>query len=426
MARPHKTYDAYKDSGIAWLGDIPEGWSVLNCKFAYSIQLGKMLQNDPENSEDIQVPYLKALNVQWEMIDTEHFSHMWVSPSDFEKYSVKDGDLLVCEGGEVGRAAILKNSPQNCIIQNALHRVRVKKGNNLKYLVYLLETASSSQWLNIICNRATIAHFTDEKFGSLRIALPLHKEQKAIVDFLDAKSEQINSLIEKKQKQIELLQEKRAALITQAVTKGLNPKVKMKPSGITWLGDIPEHWDIWKYSRLYKSGMGETILTENLFDEGFIPVMSATEKEDVLGYVANARTMLSAGDLIIPARGNSIGYVKLVKEECTSTQTTIFSKSVSDKTVSEFVYYYLNAFRPVLFFFDRTAIPQITVENVSCNPIVVPPLDEQKTIANFLDKETAKIDNLAHKIEASIALLEEYRTALITSAVTGTIDVRAS
>ena len=191
---------------------------VLECKFGFSIQLGKMLQNEPQTPRDERVPYLKALYVQWESVDVTDLPEMWASPEDILKYSVQSGDLLVCEGGEVGRAGILWNSPAKCIIQNALHRVRPRKDNCSQYLMYLLEVVSYRGWFDILCNKATIAHFTSEKFGGLSIALPPPNEQRAIAAFLYQETARIDALIEKIRKSIELLCEYRTALITAAVT----------------------------------------------------------------------------------------------------------------------------------------------------------------------------------------------------------------
>ncbi len=207
-----------KDSGVEWLGEIPEGWKALECKFGYEIQLGKMLQNEPQSIYDENFPYLKALYVQWENVNVDDLPHMWASPSDIDKYSVVEGDLLVCEGGEVGRAGILYNPPNKCIIQNAVHRVRPKGDNSNKYLMYVLEVASYRGWFDILCNKATIAHFTGEKFGWLPISLPPAGEQLSISSFLDSETSRIDMIIEKVKTSIEKLREYRTALISAAVT----------------------------------------------------------------------------------------------------------------------------------------------------------------------------------------------------------------
>ena len=267
-------YPAYKSSGIEWLGDVPERWKVLGCKFAYAIQLGKMLQNAPQSAADVKVPYLKALHVQWETVDTSDLPEMWVSQQDIKKFVVKSGDLLVCEGGEVGRAGILTDAPDDCVIQNALHRVRAKGKNEAWYLMYLLEVAASSGWVEIICNKATIAHFTGEKFGEFSIVKPPPDEQRTIAAYLDRETTRIDALIEKKRRQIELLQEKRTALVHDAI---YNPSTRTMRIG--YVADqifrpIPrKDDDIYTPVGLYNWGRGifhkEPIVGAELGDSDF-------------------------------------------------------------------------------------------------------------------------------------------------------------
>jgi type I restriction enzyme S subunit len=206
-----------KPSGVEWLGDVPEHWEVKRAGLAYKIQLGKMLQPDTSTSDDEQFAYLKALHVQWEKIQTDDLPVMWASKYELSKYSVKRGDLLVCEGGEVGRAVILQDDLENVIIQNSLHRVR--SNNNLNtFLMYVLENAASKHWFEILCNKATIAHFTGDKFSALRIPLPPLPEQQAIAAFLDRETAKIDELSAKVTTVIERLKEYRTALISSAVT----------------------------------------------------------------------------------------------------------------------------------------------------------------------------------------------------------------
>ena len=232
-------YPHYCDSGIEWLGNIPDHWQVVSAKLSYEIQLGKMLQNDSENFTDMEVNYLKALHVTWSGVKTGDLPMMWASLADLKKYSVNDGDLLICEGGEVGRASILKkDNDEPWVIQNALHRVRSSSLANVEYFNYLLRHIADSGWFDILCNKATIAHLTGEKLGALKVSIPSLTEQATIARFLDHKTQQIDQLIAQKQTLIGKLNEQRIALITHAVTKGLNPAVTLKDSGVEWLGEV--------------------------------------------------------------------------------------------------------------------------------------------------------------------------------------------
>jgi len=207
-----------KASGIEWLGEIPEYWGTVPVKRKYEIQLGKMLQNHPASDADIPVPYIKALYVHWGKVDTSDLPDMWASPADLKQFRVKNGDLLVCEGGEAGRAGIVDSAPDPCIIQNALHRVRGEDAD-VRFLQYVLQTVSTGGWFDVLCNKATIAHFTREKLAALRIPMPPSLEdQRAIVAFLDSETARMDTLAQQIEKSIDLLREYRTVLISAAVT----------------------------------------------------------------------------------------------------------------------------------------------------------------------------------------------------------------
>ena len=175
-----------------WLPNDAVTWRHGAVKYFYQIELGRMLQNEPASSRDLEVPYLKAQHVQWGNVRLKELPTMWAAPKDIEILRVHEGDLLVCEGGEVGRSAIVQsNPPENCIIQNALHLVRGKQGNNVRFLGYLLRHAADQGWFDVLCNRATIAHFTVDKFGEIYFALPGIDEQSAIAEYLDRETARI-------------------------------------------------------------------------------------------------------------------------------------------------------------------------------------------------------------------------------------------
>ena len=207
-----------KPSGVEWLGDVPTHWTVAETKNFYEIQMGKMLQPQPAKTTDIEVPYLKAVNVQWYSVQTDNAQTMWASPEEIEQLQVIPGDLLVCEGGEGGRAGIAKAIPNGFIIQNALHRVRPKRAGRNELLQHLMKVISETGWFDAINNKATIAHFTKEKFASLPIPVPPLEEQDAIVDFCEKNSADIEISIALAHRQIELMEEYRTRLIADVVT----------------------------------------------------------------------------------------------------------------------------------------------------------------------------------------------------------------
>ena len=437
-------YPDYKDSGIAWLGQIPSHWDVNAVRRDFDIQLGKMLQPTPNGPFDSENPYFKAQHVKWEAVQTTGLPFMWARPVDEVKYGVRNGDLLVCEGGEVGRAGVVFNPPDRAIIQNALHRVRSLGTSDIRLLMYLLQHIASQGWFDILCNRATIAHFTSEKFGDLPIPVPSLPEQQAIAAFLDRETARIDALVAKKEQLIELLQEKRAALISHVVTRGLDSKVPTKDSGVDWLGEVPAHWEIRRLKHLVtKIGSGKTpsggaeryvsdgimlLRSQNVHFRGLqlsdVAFIDATTDDEMAG------TRVREGDVLLNITGASLGrccearlryfranvnqHVCIIRPDGVLSDSSFLARAVESQSLQDQIFNYENGV-------SRDAL---NFEQIGTLVLPAPMIKEQRTIAAFLDRETAKIDSLTTKVQEAIDRLNELRAALISAAVTGKIDVR--
>lgn len=205
-----------KDSGVEWIGEIPEDWKISKVGLFYEILLGKMLQPNSKGNDTLE-KYLCATNVGGNKLSFNTVKEMWFSKSEKEQYLLKKGDLLVVEGGDVASSAIIEFDIDNIYYQNALHRVRAKKGLN-EFLRYWLMSAKGLGYFDMICNKATIAHFTKDKFSFLPLVVLSLEEQQAIVSYLDQKCTQIDSLIAIKQRKIEKLQQYKKSLIYEYVT----------------------------------------------------------------------------------------------------------------------------------------------------------------------------------------------------------------
>ena len=199
----------------------------------------------------------------------------------------------------------------------------------------------------------------------------------------------------------------------------------VKETDVDFIGSIPVHWEVVPVKYFSTFRMGQTILKEDLIENGKFPVYSATEKDHYFGSINNPQFILDEGDIVIPARGNSIGHIKLVHEKAVSTQTTIANFVDQDKVSSKFLFYFYKAFRENLFPYDNTAIPQITVEKIKDNKVALPPISEQTQIADFLDRKTAQIDNIIAKKEKMLTLLDEKKKAVINEAVTKGLNPNA-
>lgn len=221
-----------KDSGVEWLGKIPAHWTLTQIKYGYIITLGKMLQKNRLSKSEKLKPYLKAQNIQPTGIDLTNMDHMWFSPEEIIKLRLVCNDVLVSEGGDVGRSAIWQDEIEECYIQNAINRVRPFNKNSSIFLHYWLTFLKESDFISTLCNKATIAHYTVEKLASSPLLLPNEDQQTHIGQILNQKTKQFDILIEKQLHQIDLLKERRTALISAAVTG----KIDLR----NWTAPIPE------------------------------------------------------------------------------------------------------------------------------------------------------------------------------------------
>ena len=210
----------FKDSQIPWIGQIPKHWEVTKIKMYYKVILGKMLANNPSSIDDTLENYLSAINIKFEGVNTSEQKQMFFNKREKELYLLKQGDVLISEGGDAGTACVYNNEFYPCYIQNAVHKVITKNSKKAinKFLYYWIFFIKSVGYVNLICNKATLMHFTKEKVENNFIFLPPLNEQKEIAEFLDKKCEKIDRLNENYTKQITTLKEYKKSLIYECVT----------------------------------------------------------------------------------------------------------------------------------------------------------------------------------------------------------------
>ncbi|MEE1941957.1 restriction endonuclease subunit S [Streptomyces sp. TRM 70361] len=209
--------DVRKNSGLDWLGTIPSTWPVMPVTYQFEVILGKMLNQERSHGTHL-APYLRNTNVQWDRIDTEDLLQMDFPPEESKRYALQQGDLLVCEGGEPGRAAVWQGHMQKVYYQKALHRVRARAYSSPRWLFYCLRAATAQNVFAVEGNTTTIAHLTGEQFRAHRFPFPDRKTQDRLTAKLDADNQSQRQLEKKLHQQIALLAERRQALITAAVT----------------------------------------------------------------------------------------------------------------------------------------------------------------------------------------------------------------
>lgn len=414
-----KRYPKYKDSGVEWLGEIPEGWVLTHLGYESSLIVP---MRDKPTRFDGSIPWIRIEDFAGKYISDSKSGQM-VSSELIKEMNLKvypPGTVLCSCSCTMGCTAIVTNP---LISNQTFIGIIPGKGILSDFLYYFLKSGSAA--LQSIGSGAIQQYLSREEFSQFSLSLPPLPEQTAIASFLDRETARIDALIEKKQRQIELLQEKRAALISQAVTKGLDPTVPMKNSGVPWLGEVPEHWEVTKVKFVLES-----------LDHRRIP-LSSEERADM--------------DKKYPYYGASgiIDYVEdylfdepllLVSED----GANLLSRSTPLAFIANGEYWVNNhahILKPkfgklfywegVLKTFDYTPLitgaaqPKLTADNLSSIEIPSPSVDEQTQIVDYLREKLEPIYCTINKITYSIERLSEFRSALISAAVTGKIDVRA-
>ena len=416
----------------SWQPCTAVNWRRLQIKRAFAVTLGKMLQSSPAHISDAEVTYLKAQHVQWDGIALADLPTMWASEAEVNALLVKQGDLLVCEGGEVGRSAIVGDSPKDrTIIQNALHLVRGINGANPRFLNYLLRHAFDQGWFDVICNKSTIAHFTVEKFEDMWAWLPDNSQQRAIADYLDRETTRLDALVEEKERLLDLLTEKRRALITRAVTRGINPNVPLRDSGIPWLGEIPAHWETERARWLFRerderSDTGE----EYLLTVSHLTGVTLRSEKDVNMFEAATKEgykICLSGDLVINTMWAWMGAmgVSFLDGIVSPAYNVYEPKAHLDPSYADALVR-LSAFAQEVTRYSKgvwSSRLRLYPEGFFAVSLPVPPLSEQREIVAHIENETCKLDGLRDATERTAVLLKERRAALISAAVTGQIDM---
>ena len=427
-------YPAYQKSSLPWVEKIPQHWRITNVKRHFQVRIGKMLTTEPQTPTDVEVPYLKALNVQWNAVNINNVHTMWASQDEARQLEIRPGDLLVCEGGEGGRAAIVIDPPKGFIFQNALHRVRAKHGSLNPYLLRVMYGIASSGWFDALNNKATIAHFTKEKFEALVIPIPPLDEQAAIVRYLDHTDDLINRYISAKERLIALLEEQRQAVINQAVTRGLDPKVKLKPSSAHWLGNVPERWEMRRAKQLFNPrrelARPDDVQLSATQAYGVIPQDEYEQKVGrkvvKISLHLDKRHHVEVDDFVISMRSFQGGLERAWATGCIRSSYVVLHPT-SEVNVVFFSYLfksqaYIQALQSTANFIRDGQ--DLNFNNFCAVDLPVPPAAEQRETAMALGQATSNIDANIARTRHQIDLIIEYRIRLIADVVIGQIDVR--
>lgn len=432
----HKAYPAYKPSGVEWLGEIPAHWEVQRLKNVATVNPASLPESTPP-AWDLEYVDIGNVDSNGVVVGMELMSFD-DAPSRARR-RVCDGDTIISTVRTYLKAvAYMDKPPANRIVSTGFAVLRPREEIQPKFLWQLVQSAGFINAVVAHSEGVSYPAIAPTRLACLPVWIPPKEEQVFVADFLDRETAKIDVLIEKKEGLIELLQEKRTALITYAVTKGLDPTVPMKDSGIEWLGHIPGHWEVRRLK--YLTSINDEALPESTdpdfeisyADIGNVdPTRGITDREPYVfaNAPSRARRIVQNGDVIISTvRTYLRAIAPIVDPEPNLIVSTGFAVIRPRRYLDPgFAAYALQA----PYFVERVVANSVGVSYPAINatklggfPIALPSQNEQGAIADFLDGEAAKIDALIDKIQEAIGRLKEYRTALISAAVTGKIDVR--
>ncbi|MBC9798244.1 restriction endonuclease subunit S [Sinomicrobium weinanense] len=416
-------YDAYKPSGIEWIGEIPSHWEVRRFGHLFSFSRGLGITKQDLKDEGIPcVNYGEIHSKYGVFVNPEIHPLRYVEESYLEiadKSLLNRGDFVFADTSED-----LEGSGNFTVLDSDLptfagyHTVIARHENrcNYKYLAYCFDSLEFRNQIRSAVSGIKVFSITQAILKSTKVQLPTYTEQIKIAEYLDRKTAEIDRLIADKERLLELYEEEKATLINQAVTKGLDPNAKMKDSGIEWLGKIPEYWEVKKLKYVSFLRSGNNIVSEQIKDSGDFPVFGGN---GLRGYFSEFTH--DGNYVLIGRQGAYCGNVKYAKGRFWASEHAVV---VAPLIKYEMVYLgellktmNLNQYSV------SAAQPGLAVETIKNLQIPFPPLEEQQSIVRHIETECARVDAKVARTEKLISLLEEYRTALISEVVTGKVKV---
>ena len=431
-------YPAYKDSGVPWLGEVPAHWEVMYLKrdieFVTSGARGWAENYADDGDLFIRIGNLTRDSIQLDLSDIQRV----VVPESAEvaRTQVQAGDVLFSITAYLGSVAVVPDGLGRAFVSQHVALVR-PQGNRLlsNWIAYVSLSHVGKTRLETLGYGGTKVQLSLVDVSSLLIPAPPIYEQAALLQFLDRETAKIDALVAEQEKLITLLKEKRQAVISHAVTKGLDPTVPTKDSGVAWLGEVPAHWRVAQFRRHVYIAEGQVDPESADFREMILIAPNHVESStgQILGLetaeqqsAESGKYVCKAGDVIYSKIRPALRKVCLAPSECLCSADMYPLRPYSG-LASEFLLWFMlsEQFSSLAVLeSERVAMPKINRETLNEVMIVVPPIDAQTAIVDFLDGSTAKFDALVAEAQSAITLLQERRTALISAAVTGQIDVR--
>ena len=417
-----KQYDSYKDSGVEWIGEVPSHWEILRGKYVLSILSGFPFDSKKFEYDDRYMPLIRIRDINNSSTEVYY-------SGDYPKESViKKGEVLIGMDGDFN---VSRWNGPNALLNQRVCKINECSKMNTRYAFYMLSLPLTV--INNVTYATTVKHLSVYDIYNTFLPVPTIIEQEGIANYLDKKCSEIDNVISAQQKRIALLQELKQSVITHAVTKGLNPNVEMKDSGVEWIGKVPKHWEVMKTSLAFNGiGSGTTPSTskkEFYDDEGKYwlqtgdlndgMIFDTSKKVSDVAIKACNLKFYPKDSVVIAMYGATIGKVGILGIK-TATNQACCVLPANKYMVAKYSFYEFFACKPALLV---SAIgggqPNISQDTIRKQKIAVPPYIEQQEIAGYLDKKCASIDSAISKAQHQVELLQEYKQSLITEVVTG-------
>ena len=441
-----KRYASYKASGVAWLGDVPSHWvgkRLRDCVEGCS----NGVWGDESDGGDDDIPVIRVADFDRESRQViEYETVRKVDCSQRESRALIPGDMLIEKsgGGEQQPVGMVVSyfGPEGAVCSNFVARMRSREGVVSRFMVYLHAYLYASRVTGISVKQTTgIQNLNSTAYLSEACFVPPPDEQQAIADYLDTETARIDDLIREKEELIGLLREWRQSVIAEAVTKGLDKGVAMKPSGVPWLGDVPSHWAIEKLKFFVGFAGGGTPSKDNpAYWEGAIPWVSPkdmkqqkiSETEDYItdeGRINSPCTLIPPMSVLVVVRSGILQHSIPVALNVVPVTLNQDMKALlpSERVNSRFLAYQISGCQKELreaWVKQGATVESIEHQRMADSRLALPILEEQQAITDYLDEKTAQIDDLITHTQEEITLLKELRAATIADAVLGRIDVR--
>jgi type I restriction enzyme S subunit len=443
--RRFKPYPAYKDSGVEWLGEIPAHWQAKRLKTIADVQLSNVDKKSLEGQEPVRLCNYTDVYYHERITDDFDFMVATATPAQVRRFTLRAGDVLITKDSEswtdIAVPAVVAQDLPGVLCGYHLAHIRPKRACHGPFLARAFSAVGPRDQFEVAADGITRFGLGGDAIATGVFAMPPEPEQRAIAAFLDRETARIDALVAKKERLIELLQEQRTALITRAVTKGLDPNVPMKDSGVEWLGEIPAHWEVKKIghvARVVRGASPRPAGDPSYFGGDAVPWIAVADlTKDTSKYLLETESYLTQegeqqsrrvedNTLLLTNSGATLGVPKITKiSGCINDGSVAFIDLATSVRI-DYLYWFLASMTDN--FRERikqgSGQPNLNTDIVRSTPIPICPPEEQEEIVDLIESQTARIDSLIRIICDAIDRLKEFRTALISAAVTGKIDVR--